>query len=205
MTDHTTNRERAWDEAARIAADTLAHVDCAARCAVLGLPAPGKNGGITMMLFGRPVIVSPPDFTAYDRETGLPARPVDRVLALHYLLNETPVRETGELISFRDLPGGAFYLGPFLSRTVAPLVKSVGSDLGALRARLGRFTWSELTLGDLGARIHAVGALNVTLVYRAGDDEFAPSAEVLFDAAVKRALSTEDAAAIATRACTGLL
>jgi len=172
MEDNATNRERALEEATRLATRRLAHADLSVRCALLGLAPPGKDGAITMPLFGKPVLVSPVDFTVREEERGTPVRPADRVLAL---------------------------------RTVAPLVRAIGSDLTALRARLDRFSWSEIPMGDLGARIHAVGALHVTLSYRAGDDEFPPSADLLFDAAVKRALSTEDAAAMATRVCLGLL
>ncbi|MHB9138667.1 MAG: DUF3786 domain-containing protein, partial [Victivallaceae bacterium] len=43
------------------------------------------------------------------------------------------------------------------------------------------------------------------LIYRAGDDEFPPEAEVLFDAAVKRVYVAEDAAVMAGRICIGLL
>ncbi|TAL39802.1 MAG: DUF3786 domain-containing protein [Spirochaetes bacterium] len=202
--EHRTNRERACERAAEIAAEELARADMAQRCAVLGLAPPCPDGTVSLEVFGRVIVLRPPGFTARDAESGEPARPVDRVLALHYLLNRAPVRETGELMSFRELPGGAFYLGPFLARTAAPLVKSIGNDIAVLRKRLDRFRWSEAALGDLGARIQGVGALYLVLAYRTGDAEFPPSAEVYFDATIKKALSTEDAAAMATRICLGL-
>jgi len=47
------------------------------------------------------------------------------------------------------------------------------------------------------------GVLN--LVYRRGDDEFGPSAEVFFDSGLRKVFSAEDAATIASRICIGLL
>ena len=58
---------------------------------------------------------------------------------------------------------------------------------------------------DLGARIHAFGPLHVTLVYYRGDEELGPSAELLFDAAIRAAFAAEDAAVLASRVCLGLL
>jgi hypothetical protein len=54
-------------------------------------------------------------------------------------------------------------------------------------------------LGDFGARIHAIGKVYVTLVYHLGDEEFPASADLLFDASIKRVYPTEDAAVLASR------
>ena len=137
--------------------------------------------------------------------TGQPARPADRLLALHYLRCPRPIEPAGELISFRDLPGGQFYWASFQDRSTAPLVKRFGNDLDALRTSLARFQWSPAQLGDLAAVIQAVGRISLTLVYRRGDAEFGPSAEVFFDPCVRHAFSTEDAAVLASRVCIGLL
>jgi hypothetical protein len=43
------------------------------------------------------------------------------------------------------------------------------------------------------------------LVYRAGDDEFPASADLLFDACIRRVFCAEDAAVLGSRVCLGLL
>ena len=48
-------------------------------------------------------------------EIGEPAKLSDRILVLHYLLCESPISLTGELVSFRSFPEGQFYWQPFLS------------------------------------------------------------------------------------------
>jgi hypothetical protein len=60
-------------------------------------------------------------------------------------------------------------------------------------------------LGDLPARIHALGNLHLTLVYHLGDDELPPAADVLFDGCIRRVFGAEDAAVMASRICLGLL
>jgi hypothetical protein len=206
MTAELTNLQRAHATAAQRAAEALAGVDLAARCALLGLPAPAEDGTLALRIFaGACTGLVPSDLTSAPR-----MNLTERVLVLHYLLCECPVVPTGQLISFRDLSGGQFYLGPFTARTTAPLVRRFGNDLAALRNNLARFDHDLLpdlcpTSAVFAARIHAVGRIELTLIYRAGDEEAGASAEVLFDACIKRVFSMEDAAALAGRICLGLL
>ena len=137
--------------------------------------------------------------------THQPVKTADRILALHYLQHDLPVTPTGSFITFRDLPGGQFYFGPFRSRSLQPLLKRIGNDLDLLRRNLARFDWQPAQMGDFAARVHAAGRIEATLVYHLGDDEMPAEAELLFDACIKRILCTEDAAAIGIRICLGLL
>jgi hypothetical protein len=199
------NKLKAQIQAAELGASKVATVDLAGRCAMLQLPAPAADGSIRISVFGQQLQLTPPHFDAVVVSTGQPAKPADRILAIHYLLTSAPVAPTGEWISFRDFPGGQFYWEPFCSRTVKPLVQRIGNDLALLRKNLDRFAWSALSMPDLSARIQAVGAVEVALIYAQGDDEFEPSAELLFDACAHRVFCAEDASVIASRICLGLL
>jgi hypothetical protein len=174
------------------------------RWANLGLAEP-RGGGVELRLFGIDARLDTGDWKLVVRATGEPVRPTDRLLLLHYTMCDLPVAPTGELISFRNLPGGQFYYGPFRARTVEPLIERFGDEIELLRSNLGRFDHELTEHGDLGARIHALGNLWVTLVYHSGDEEFAADADVLFDACVRRAYGAEDAAVMASRICLGLL
>lgn len=202
---HESNKQRALAEAAEQVARQLANVDLAARCRALGLGAPGADGSVVVPVFGQDLRLTPPAFEAVVASSGAMARPADRVLALHYLRCDVPIEPSGELITFRDLPGGAFYWAPFQSRSAGPLVACIQNDLDRLRKNLDRFTWQPVDIGNLAARVQAVGRIELTLVYRCGDDELPPSAEVLFDACTRRVFDAEDAAVLAGRLCIGLL
>lgn len=192
-------------EAVRMAAENLRGADLVARCALLGLPAP-ENGAIRLRAFGEDMRLRVPEFSL-ESVPGKPARPGDHILALHYLQCDLPVKPGGDLITFRDFPGGQFYLEPFLSRTIKPLLRRVGNDPSLLEQKLARYDWSRGAAegGALNARIHALGNLFGTLIWRPGDEEFSPTADFLFDPAAKRALNAEDAAYLASRICLGLL
>ncbi|MCP4137440.1 MAG: DUF3786 domain-containing protein [bacterium] len=197
-----TNREKATALAAERAIEALSKINLAERCRLLGLTLPDQDGMLRLPAFGKTISLELPHFRPPPES---PASPVELVLVLHYLLSEVPVESTGELLSFRDLPGGSFYWQPFQGRSVIPLVKTIGNDLALLRTRLNRYTWSPVKTGDLGAAIHIIGNLDITLIYRTGDEEFPASADILFDSCIKRVYNTEDAAAIATSICFGLI
>lgn len=199
------NKQRAQAEAARRAAAALAGVELAGRCRLLGLAAPQGDGRLAMRLFGQDVLVVPPEFEVVAAGSGRGVSLGDRILALHYLQHDLPVAPAGLLITFRELPGGPFYFGPFCSRSVTPLVRRIGNDLDLLRRNLGRFDWQAVAMGDFAARIHAIGRIEATLVYHIGDDEMGPQAELLFDGCIKRVYCTEDVAVIGSRICLGLL
>ncbi|MCP5107491.1 MAG: DUF3786 domain-containing protein [bacterium] len=196
--------KKAHEEAIRIAVEKLQDVDIAGRCRRLGLGEP-QNGIFKLRAFGMDMVLRLPGFEMVLGDSDTAVKAGDRILVLHYLLCDLPVVETRELISFRELTGGQFYWEPFCSRTVRPLVGRIGNDLELLKKNLDKFDWEEVSYGDFGARIHIVGRLYLTLIYRLGDDEFPPATDVLFDASVKRVYNAEDAAVLASRICLALL
>ena len=204
-----THRKQAEVLAIQLAVDKLAEQpDLPARCGRLGLPDPvALHGAIRLPLFGQTLELRPPAFEGVVVETGQPPKPADRLLALHYLLCDLPVVPEGRWITFREFPGGAFYWQPFLARSIQPLVRAIGDDLGLLRARLERFA-AKIEAGPadaLSARIAAVGRIDVLFVYRPGDAEFPATSDLLYDACARRVYGAEDAAVLGGRVCLGLL
>jgi hypothetical protein len=194
----------ALEAAIERAVEKLKPIRLEGRCVSLGIPEP-KDGRVDLRMFGADVLLDLDKWTLTLRSTAEPTSPSDLVLLLHYLSCDLPVNPTGELVSFRDFPGGQFYFASFQERTVKPLVERFGNDLDEVRARLERLDHQLTSHGDLGARIHAMGKLDVTLVYHVGDDEFPAGANVLFDSCVKRVFGAEDAAIMAGRICARLL
>lgn len=193
----------AQSDAIRRAKDSLASVDMAGRCAILGLPLP-QDGILQFRAFGQDLTLQR-DFELVETASRKPAKLGDQILFLHYLLCDVPVKEAGELITFRDMPGGQFYWEPFLSRSINPLLKRVGNNLEVLKKNLNRFDWQPYPAGDFAAKVHALGGLYGYVVYHLGDEEFPAAAEMLFDASIKRVYNSEDVAFLGSRICIGLL
>jgi hypothetical protein len=199
------NRHQAYESAVQGALEKLRGVDMRQRCRSLGFPEPRPDGTILLRAFGRDLELQPPDFDMVDSASREKLHVFNRILVLRYLGAEGPLIPTGEPVSFRSLPSGMFYWNPFRERSAALLERRFGNDLELLRARLARFDWEPWPAGDLGASIHAIGALRIFLLYRAGDEEFPPSAEILFDSMIRRVYNAEDAAVLAQRICLDLL
>jgi hypothetical protein len=197
-------KKTGYESAVRAAVEKLGKVNLADRCSRLGLTEP-RDGILKLRAFGMDMVLQVPDFELILVESNKSAKISDRILVLHYLLCDLPVQETGELISFRQMDSGQFYWPAFLSRSVRPLVQRIGNDLELLKKNLSRFDWGPVSLGDFAARIHAIGKVYVTLIYRIGDEEFPASADLLFDSSIKRVYPTEDAAVLAGRICLGII
>jgi uncharacterized 2Fe-2S/4Fe-4S cluster protein (DUF4445 family) len=200
-----TPKEASLRQAATHTAATLAQEDLADRAAGLGIDPPGPDGSLKFRFLERRLRVAPPDFTVCDAESGAPAKAAEAALALHLLALPTPIAAGGEPIAFRELPSGPFYLGPFRSRSVVPLAATAGNDLDKLHAALDGFDWTAMPHGDFAARIRVLGNLFVTLVYHLGDEEFPPTADLLFDPSARRLLDADTAATLASRLCLALV
>ncbi|MFA6506724.1 MAG: DUF3786 domain-containing protein [Treponemataceae bacterium] len=179
------------------------------RCSRLGLPMPlptdgSPRGAIDFPLFGSSARLDLETLSLTD-DAGAERSQTDRILFYHYFLSDGIIRAGGELISFRELTGGAFYWEPFRSRTCLPLAKKFGDDYARLRSALDRFTWSEVAAGDFGARVHGFGELYLSLVAWSAEEGIAGEISVLFDPAIKRVYEAEDAAVFASRICLKLL
>jgi len=201
----------AYETSISVAVERLINIDIVKRCVRLGLPGP-QGDLLNFRAFGSDMILRLGDFELFLADSQKPARISDRILTLHYLLCEFPLGDMEQqpvpldkLISFREMDSGMFYWEAFLSRSIRPLVKRMGNDLELLKGNLNRFDWQPVQLGDLGARIHVIGKVYVTLIYRQGDEEFPASADLLFEPGIKRIFVTEDTAVLAGRICLGLL
>jgi len=199
------SHQTAQQEAVRLAVAGLAGIDVNRRCQNAGLPRPDASGVITFRAFGETVQLDTVRFELTLAQTGLPAPNVDRILILHSLLCDAPLSGSTELISFRNISGGQFYWEPFVARAIRPLIGKFGNDMDGLRRNMDRFDWEPYPVGDFGARIRCFGNIAVTLVYRRGDEEFPATADILFDAGLRRVFHAEDVATLAARVCARLI
>jgi hypothetical protein len=199
------NRELALTEARARALEKISDIDLEERFTLRGIGWKKSTAALHFSAFGHDLSLSTEDFTITDRTTKSGVNRVEDILILHYLSGDTGLKETGSLISFRELPGGNFYYSPFMSRTVKPLIARTGNDIDRLKQGLKRYNWSPGDMGDFSVKIHVMGNIYIYLIYWLGDSEFGPSADVLFDSCIKQAFSTEDAVAMASRICLSLI
>jgi hypothetical protein len=128
-------------------------------------------------------------------ETEVPLR--DKILILHYFTMAKGTPATGILITYKQLPGGLSYFPVFAHRAITPLVKYFGNNPEMLtKVATAKLEGHEMDFGDASVAINAFSRVPVILVLWRGDEEVAPSANILFDANISDYLSTEDVAVL---------
>ena len=200
--DDTPNMQRAQAQAAALAREQLRAADLV-RAARLGGLQVMPDGKVEIQLLGRTLYIEKETLSirADDDE---PVHVVEELLVLRYLAAGREIRPVGESVSFRQFPGGLFYLQPILNRTSRIVLETFGNDIGRLRVAHSRVPHALLALGDLSAQVRAIGRIDVTLVYRLGDEEFPATFDVLFDRVVMAVYRIDEAAALAQRICLAL-
>jgi len=153
---------------------------------------------ITVEFLGKRLILTWPDMSFLYEETREEVPIQEQVLILHYM--EGAARNggaglTGEWMAFQDVPDGRFYLDAFQRRAKIPLVKTFGGNPERM-AELAEKTYEarRLDLGDVSVSIKALPRISVALVLWAGDEEFPPEGNVLFDKNTGLYLPAEDLA-----------
>lgn len=120
-----------------------------------------------------------------------------QVLLLHYLTGASGIPLNGRLISFKELPSGSIYVGPFTQRAVNPLLKIFGNAPEKLVEAATCLGGSRYDLGDVAVSVPFFPLVSLTYVMWLGDEEFPSSGNVLFDSTASTHLATEDYAVMA--------
>jgi len=130
-----------------------------------------------------------------DREKEIPLQ--EQVLLLHYMSAIEIPAATGHWISYREIPGAAFYFGAFLKRAVEPLKKVFGQNLSGFSRAAEKLRAREIESGDAAFEFKALPAVPLQLILWTGDEEFPAEANILFDSTIGQILSPEDVAWLA--------
>jgi hypothetical protein len=102
---------------------------------------------ITVTFFGDPYTVSFPeiDIGSSRKQT---VSLVTRIVLLHYLIRADGSAERGELIPYKEIPGGLMYAGVFERRVTEPLISNFGKDdPGTFRSLCGPLSFTRRRCG----------------------------------------------------------
>ena len=120
---------------------------------------------------------------------------METVLILRYLVLCDGTEPSGSWITFRELPGGRNYLGPFLGRTARPLAERFGRDQQAFETAARALGGDRLSFGDSSFLFRLLPGFWLAIVLNLADDEFPAEVTILFDSAMAARFTTEDFAA----------
>jgi len=125
-----------------------------------------------------------------DSKEEVPIR--DKILILHYLIVAKGTPVTNNMVTYKELPGGAIYFPTFSKRAIKPLLDHFGKQPHRLVDIAEKLGGCKVDYGDVAVTINAFSYVPITLVLWQGDNEFAPAGSILFDSTISDYLATED-------------
>jgi hypothetical protein len=115
-----------------------------------------------------------------------------QTLVLHYLEGAGKAQLANRMATFRDFPGGAIYYPAFKARAIDLIVAKFGQRPDLLR-HVGEVLRAEpMDVGTVSFKAYLFPKMPIGIILWQGDEEIAPSANILFDENAGRILPTED-------------
>ena len=143
-------------------------------------------------LLGREFAISHPDYALRALDGGaLPPLPTQTFL-LRYLLESKAVAWRGEWKTFREMPWGEMYIQPYTGRVLTRAAYTFGFRLAGFRAAAEKMGALPVAHGDAGFEFPLIGNFKMRFLVWEGDDEFPPSAQVLYSDNFAEGFAAED-------------
>ena len=177
----------------RLACEKLTQVaDIKEQCGKADVQYDANSNRITIEYLNRPYLFTLPkcEISLRDSEEQIPAR--DKILIVHYLTSAKGTPLTGKLITYRQVPGGAPYFTRFSKLVAQPLLSHFGEKPELLIPAAEKLGGKKVDRNDAAVTINAFSRVPITIALQRGDEEFAPTASLMFDSTVPDYLPTQD-------------
>jgi hypothetical protein len=115
-------------------------------------------------------------------------------LLTHYTASK-PTPLTGNLVKYRDIPGGYAYENAFQKRAVQPIAQTFRKELEDLPKAAQLLGGRQRNLGHASAEINALEGIPLTYIIWVAED-LPPAAAILYDSSASCYLPTEDLAVL---------
>ncbi len=151
-----------------------------------------ENGRFSVTLLGRSYAISHPEYALEALDGGkLPPLPVQTFL-LRYLLESRDVSWSGSWKTFREMPWGEMYIKPYTGRVLTRAAFTFGTRVAAFKAAAEKMNALPLKHGDAGYQFDLIGGYKMQILVWEGDEEFPPSAQVLYSDNFAEGFAAED-------------
>ena len=164
-------------------------VEAAARCG-----AAYENGEFAVTLLGTTYWIAWPEYTIRT-ETGvgfaLENLPCQTFLLRFLLEGKMAGRSTG-FKTFREMPWGEMYIGPYTGRCLTRAAFTFGTRVDAFAAACRQMGAREVPHGDASYEFRFLDEYRLRLIVWEDDDEFPPNAQLLYSANFEDGFAAED-------------
>jgi len=117
-----------------------------------------------------------------------------KIVTLHFLTRGNDWEPNGELISYKELPGGNVYSDAFQREAIKPIINNLCQHPNKLKKAAKKLGAQFIDKGDLGFTIETLPTIPLTYIIWFSDEELNGGANILFDSSVITKLHTEDVA-----------
>ena len=145
------------------------------------------DGAFTVELLGQSYTITWPEYSI----TPAPALPVQTFL-LRRLLEGTTKVWLGTWKTFREMPWGEMYNTPYTGRVLTRAAFTFGFKLPKFAAACEKLGGRKLSHGDEGYEFDFFGPFKMQILMWAPDDEFPPSAQVIYTENFADCFAAED-------------
>ena len=166
----------------------------AARTGSIYTPARDSSGEFKLVFWNQEAILSFPGLIASDAHSEKPLNPFDQALLLYYFHISDGTPQSGEWISFTELPDGKFYAQAFQGYTGSELLKTFGNDSDAFMEANENLNGRREFFANISYSYQVLPRLALMVACWLGDEDFPASYRILFDAAAGYHLSTDGCA-----------
>ncbi len=150
----------------------------------------------SLTLLGRPVTVSWPEMISRFTDDGTETASNTRILLARLILEGTLTPSLGQMLAYTDMPWGNVYAQQFRGRCILRLAGTYGSNLPGFDAAAAQVAGVPAENGDRSYDLPFLEGLTVRLILWEGDEEFRPTAQILFSDNFSSAFSAEDIAVV---------
>ena len=146
----------------------------------------------TLRLLGRDFAIAHPVYAIRALDGGaVPPLPTQTFL-LRYLLESRQTPWGGQWKTFREMPWGEMYIGPYTGRVLTRAAFTFGTRLAAFRTACEKMGAVKLNHADAGYQFQLVPGCYMQLLVWEGDEEFPPNAQVLYSDNFQHSFAPED-------------
>ncbi len=166
-----------------------------------GFPYEEETGLFTVNLMGSKYLVSFPDYEIHHEEDSVGVYPLDdamnaKILIIRYMTERQTVPSSGKFLTYHGVPWGEVYFRQFQGRCLMRLAFSYGNKLEMFQKVMEHLGAERSAEGDCAYTLEFMEQFFVKFILWAGDDEFPPSAQILFSDNFAVSFAAEDLAVV---------
>jgi len=154
----------------------------------------------SLRVLGTEYSVTFPRFALVDKDGKEKETSYETILFIEYLCEGKYVPDQGKRLSYNEFPWGSVYYLNFERRCLKRCAGTFGKDIKKFIETIEKnpsLRAEAMKVGDASYRMEFINGLYLTIILWGADDEFPPSAQLLFDDNFVSAFTAEDIAVVA--------